>query len=47
MDVGRVALGAVLVHVRGGVPHREPSLLVVGDDLRLDGVQLNEIVVSA
>ena len=47
MDIGRVALGAVLVHVCGGMLHRDPSLQVVGDDLRLNGVHLNELIVTA
>ena len=46
VDLGRVALGAVLIHVCGGVLHREPRLQVVGDDMRRDGVQLNELVVT-
>ena len=47
VDLGRFALGAVLVHMRGGMLHREPILRVVCNDLHLDGVHLNEIVVTA
>ena len=47
VDLGRVSLGAVLFHMRGGVFHREPSIQVVGDDLRLHGFQLNNLVVIA
>ena len=46
VDLGRVALGAVIVHGRGGVLRQDPSLQVVSNDLHLNGVQLNEIVMT-
>ena len=47
VDLGRVALVAMLVNVRGGVLHQDPSLHIVCNDLHLDGVHINELVVNS
>ena len=47
VDLGQAALSVVLVHVHGRVLHQEPSLQVVGNDMRLEIVQLNAIIVAA
>ena len=47
VDLGKVALGAVLFHMRGGMIHQDPRLQVFGDELRLNIVHLNEFFVTA